>query len=58
MKDRDWQQELRQAKDRKAIKRIAERMLRDQMREVDDAIKRWHASPPPPVLDDEPEYKP
>ena len=58
MRDRDWQLELRQAKDRRALKRIADQMLREQFREVDEALKRWHANPPPPVPDQEPGYKP
>lgn len=58
MNDQEWQHQIRQAKDRKALKRIADKMMREQYREVDDALKRWHAAPPPPVPDPEPEYKP
>ena len=58
MTQRDWQRELRETRDRKAIKRISEQMLREQFREVDEALNRWHSNPPPPVPDAEPGYKP
>lgn len=58
MSEPDRQRELRQIKDRKSLRRWAERMKRDEFRAVEDAIRRWREAPPPPAPDDEPRYKP
>lgn len=55
----DRQTELREARDRRALKRWAERIKRDEYRRVDEALRKWRQDPPSPVPDAEPEgYKP
>lgn len=50
--------DLRRHREAKALRQVLDKQRRQQAREVREAMERWAASPPPPVDEPGPVYKP
>lgn len=48
----------RRHQESRALRQALDKMRRKQQQEAREALERWAASPPPPIEDAPPEYKP